>query len=129
MDIEIRGLAELQEKLGRIATSSFLVSPMQGAVTLLQDEMKRYPPQPARSTYRRTGTLGRRWTTKVTQTGGELQGRVGNNTEYGPWVQSEQFQARTHRGRWQTDERVLRDNEGRITEMFQKAVEAMLRAK
>lgn len=56
---------------------------------------------------RRTKTLGRRWTQRLSQGGGVLRGEIGNNTEYGPWVQSKEWQAGFHRGRWTTDQDVL----------------------
>ena len=45
-----------------------LVPPMHESVLVVQSDMSRYPPQPARSTYRRTGSYGRKWTTEVFET-------------------------------------------------------------
>jgi hypothetical protein len=129
--IEIRGLDALQRKLNSIAGASLaqvLRPPMQRAVLLLQSDMADYPPQRSGSSYRRTGTLGRTWTTKVENIPGGVQGKVGNVTEYAPLVQSEQFQSAVHRGRWtNTDEQVLRRRLAQIERMFQVAVDAALR--
>lgn len=80
---------------------------------LLMNQMADYPPQPAGSTYIRTGTLGRRWTVKVMRVPGMVTTEVGNSTLYAPWVQSHQFQARSNR-HWQTDKQVIERNEGNI---------------
>jgi hypothetical protein len=78
------------------------------------------------SSYRRTGTLGRRWTKKVTTSAEGILGVVGNNTVYAPWVQSSRFQAWMHRGRWQTDEQVMERNRGRIVGFFEAAVRRVI---
>jgi hypothetical protein len=57
--------------------------------------------------YRRTGTLGRRWTTRRIRTTTMVGAEIGNNTEYGRWVQDDQYQVRFHRGRWVTDVQAL----------------------
>ena len=127
MNIEIRGLDELIERFGQVATNEVLRRPMQRAMYRIQRDMADYPPQKRNTGYRRTGTLGRRWTTDVRSDHGGLTGRVGNNTEYGPWVQSERFQAWMHRDYWQTDEEVLEYNEDRIVDDFERAVVDALR--
>jgi hypothetical protein len=43
-------------------------------------------------------------------------------TEYAPLVQSEALQARVHKGRWQTDEQVLRQELGNIQRFFETAI-------
>lgn len=125
--IEIRGVDELQRKLGKAAAVDVLRPPMQSSVMLLQRDMAEYPPQKSGSSYVRTGTLGRRWTTRVSRTSGGMQGKVGNNTRYGPFVQSREFQAGVHRGRWQTDESVVQRNIKRIQALFTAAIDKALR--
>jgi len=127
MNIEIRGIDELYKKLGNAAATSTLEKPMHRSVLLIQRDMAKYPPKPSSSLYRRTGTLGRRWTTKVTRSNNGVVGKVGNNTSYGPWVQSDRFQAWMHRGRWQTDKQVLMNDLQKITGFFKQAVDAALR--
>ena len=44
--------------------------------------------------YKRTGTLKKRWTTRIRRISTHsVLGVVGNNTSYAPWVQSREFQA------------------------------------
>lgn len=73
-------------------------------------ELAEYPDAPPNSSYRRTGTLGRLWTTARPEwqaSGSGFEGKLGNATPYGPYVQGER-QALVHRGRWKTV-RVIED--------------------
>ena len=66
--------------------------------------LARYPSPPPGSRYRRTGTLGRTWTSATPQWQASSSGfsaRLGNSTPYAPYVQGES-QARVHVGRWGT---------------------------
>jgi hypothetical protein len=125
--IEIQGIDALFRKLGNVTAISTLRPPMQRSVYRLQAGMAKYPAQRAGSSYRRTGTLGRRWTSVVTESVNGLVGTVGNNTSYGPWVQSEMFQAAVHRGRWQTDQDVATKETPAIIADFEQAIGAALR--
>lgn len=100
--------------------------PVTESVILIEGRMKEYPPQRSGANYRRTGTLGRRWTHEVSESGDGITGRVGNNTVYGPYVESAQFQARVHQGVWQTDERVITEEQNTIVGFFERAVEDAL---
>lgn len=126
-EIEIRGVNDLLRKLNRVQAIEVLEPPMQRAVLRVQADMQDYPPAPAGSLYRRTGTLGRRWTTAMVREAGGLVGKIGNNTEYGPWVQSARFQTRGHRATgWPTDEAVLERNREAIVQDFEQAIQAAL---
>lgn len=126
-EITITGIDALVRKLNSMErVNDVLSAPMQRAVLRLQRDMADYPPQRPGSSYVRTGTLGRRWTTKVERQSDGLTGRVGNNTVYGPFVQSSRFQAAVHRGRWQTDEQILERNQQRIVDDFQQAIQRAL---
>ena len=125
--ITIKGVDELSAKLDKAARNDVLLPPMHRAVMRIQRVMATYPPQRMGSRYIRTGTLGRKWTTKVTTSKGGVRGKVGNNTPYGPVVQSSQFQASIHRGRWQTDENVVRINSAAIIADFERAISAALK--
>ena len=128
MSIEIKGVAELIAKLGRMAATQVLEPPMQRAVYRLQARMQEYPQAPATSRYIRTGTLGRRWTTRITKSSNGITGTVGNNTAYGPLVQSERFQTRTHkRTGWTTDARAVKDNQQAIVADFEQTIQRALR--
>lgn len=123
MTITITGLDEAERRLGRIDDVLDVIEPaMQRSVIKLQEAMADYPPQRPNSSYRRTGTLGRRWTTAVDRLPRSLRGTVGNNTIYGPFVQSARFQSAVHRGRWQTDEQVIEEEKPGIVRDFEKAI-------
>lgn len=128
MNITVKGLDTLVRKLDGIAQmQSTLEPPMQRAVLRLQRDMADYPPARPGSSYVRTGTLGRRWTTKVDRLANGVRGRVGNNTKYAPFVQSKQFQRPLFKGRWQTDEQVLQRNLPAIEKDFNDAVEKAIK--
>lgn len=128
MSIQIKGVAEAIAKLGKMAAMAVLEPPMQRAVYRLQAAMQDYPSAPRSSRYIRTGTLGRRWTTRITKSGNGITGTVGNNTAYGPLVQSERFQTRTHRRTgWTTDEQAVKDNERAIVADFEQTIQKALR--
>lgn len=127
MSVTIKGVDELVRKLGQAAAIPVLRPPMNRSVLKLQRDMADYPPQRPGSSYVRTGTLGRTWTTRVTKLFGGLEGRAGNVTRYAPDVQSKRFQARVHQGRWQTDEQVLNKNMKSILDDFEKAIQEAIR--
>lgn len=57
-----------------------------------------------------------------------IDARVGNNTAYAPYVGSAKFQADVHKGRWSTDEQVIRNLKTTITADFMVAVASGLEA-
>lgn len=126
MEIEIVGLEELLRLFERVQSNTFLRAPMISSLVLLRGQLAHYPAAPADSSYRRTGTLGRSWTHSIAELADGLQGEVGTNVRYAPYVQSQQRQARTHQGRWPTDEQVIQQNEARIREIFADAVQQAL---
>lgn len=124
--ITIEGADKIAAKLDRLNIGQILRTPMYRAVLRIQADMQKYPPQRAGARYRRTGTLGRRWTTNVVSAARRVEGSVGNNTVYGPFVQSSQFQARVHRGLWQTDAQVMERNIDVIVSEFSAAIRSAL---
>ena len=141
MSIDIEGLEAVFKKLGKFETLRIMEEPMERSVRKIEYEVKEYPPPPAPGEWaakthpaqkraffallraglikgKRTGTLGRRWTVKIDRTADSLEGRVGNNTSYGPFVQS-RFQARFHRGRWKTDQQVVDQLRSEIVKDFE----------
>jgi hypothetical protein len=120
MSVRWEGLDAVNIKLGKLIK---LVKnprrPMTQATAHLQNKMAKYPPKVG-GWYRRTGTLGRRWTTRI-ENGGQ-RGVVGNNTEYAPFVQSEARQRPAFKGRWQTESQVA-DAEGKtVADFFRQAI-------
>ena len=128
IEIQISGVESLLAKLTSAQGNSKLRAPMDKSVKLLEQRMKKYPPQRAGSHYVRTRRLGPSWTTEIAENANGLVGKVGNNTEYGPFVQSQQFQARIHRGRWQTDAQVMESERPTIERYFQEAIDKALNA-
>jgi hypothetical protein len=124
--ITITGIDDALKRLDHASGNEALRRAMERSVERLRNRMADYPPQRTGSSYRRTGTLGRRWTTRVEALATGARGRVGNNTRYGPFVQSSAFQATVHRGRWQTDRQVLEEETGTIEGYFREEVQRSL---
>jgi len=128
LEIKIDGIKELNAKLGKVQGTKVLRAPMHRSVFRLRDRLAQYPAKRPNNSYVRTGTLGKRWVSKILEIVDGLQGRVGNNTEYAPLVQSKRFQARVHRGLWiNTDEFVLTTERQNIINDFRRAIREALR--
>jgi len=125
--IQIKGIDALIQKLGKVEGTKHLRPPMQRSVYRLQARMAQYPAQRTNSSYRRTGTLGRKWTSKIEQGNGIIRGKVGNNASYAPLVQSYQFQARIHRGLWQTDRYIVDTEYRTIVRDFEDTIKNTLK--
>lgn len=141
--ITIQGLDELQRILGDVASAQTLRRPMLRSVMRVQSHIGDYgrslgPPVPTyvrgRGPTNAAGTvtrltsqrLGTRWTTEVTVNGGTVTGTLGNVVSYGPYVHDAQYQAGFHRARGAlTDVQVLHDEEGWITQEFERTVQAV----
>lgn len=123
IDIDTHGL---ERQLAGFSLLAVFSPAMKKSVLILEADLKKYPAQRSGSNYRRTGTLGRRWTTEVNATSNDLTGIVGNNTPYGPFVQSEAFQASIHKGRWLTDERSVINRDSDIVKLFENAASDFL---
>jgi hypothetical protein len=115
-ELERRGLRILDVLEGSLDRGGFRI----------EAAMKVYPPPPSGSSYRRTGTLGRRWTTKPIRKADEVGREVGNNTIYAPRVQSDELQASVHRGRWQTDAQVLQQESPRLLRDVEEVLEQLM---
>lgn len=132
----IRGLSELQAKLGQAQARmpKFLQDTTLKAVLYVHAHMPAYPPAPAGSTYRRTGTLGRTVTslmgtepTALSRVEGSLFGKVtgivGTRLSYAPWVIDEDRQTRSHKANgWWTLQKVVRDLRKGIRGVYEKAL-------
>jgi hypothetical protein len=127
MSISISGLEHLYKKLGTVSSAKILEPPMWRAVYRLQRPLQVYPPKPAHSTYKRTGTYGKRWLAKVKVAANGVVGTVGTNVPYAPLVGSRMFQTTTHRSTgWITDSEAVQQNEDAIVADFQHAVDRAL---
>jgi len=123
-DMSIDGLDQLYEILGLLKGLEYLTPPMRQTMYLLQERISKYPP--VKPTSRRDGTLGREWTTEVKLLLDNLEGKVGTNIDYAPWVQSKKFQAWMHKGWWQTDEDVMRASVADIEHLFNTHIANLL---
>ena len=139
---KIEGVDAIIRKLGRVEGVKHLRQPMQRSVYRLQGRMAQYPAQRPGSRYVRgqgmanaqgivthktSENLGKKWTSKIEQGSGSITGKVGNNASYAPLVQSYQFQARIHRGLWQTDRYVVDTEYRTIVRDFENAISEALR--
>ena len=139
---KIEGVDAIIRKLGRVEGVKHLRQPMQRSVYRLQGRMAQYPAQRPGSryvrgqgmanaqgvvTHRTSENLGKKWTSKIEQGSGSITGKVGNNASYAPPVQSYRFQARIHRGLWQTDRYVVDTEYRTIVRDFENAISEALR--
>lgn len=99
---------------------------MDKSVKLVQRRQQAYPPAPPSSSYRRTGTLGRRWSTQVRPIIGSVRGEGYNPTPYYPYVQGED-QAQVHAGRWTATKEQLKKSENEIVEFHKAGLEDAIR--
>lgn len=125
IETDAGAVAEELERRG-LRILDVLAGPLDRGAFRVEAGMKVYPAPPSGSTYRRTGTLGRRWTTRPIRTTTEVGREIGNNTEYAPRVQSDELQATVHRGRWQTDAQVLRREAPQIVRDVDATLEELL---
>lgn len=136
MTIEINGMKELQAKLDSMrrelaaeSKNTSIQAAMKRSLYVLIGEMANYPALQSNS-YRRTGTLGRSWTSsaKVESDGETVEGRIGTNVEYAPLVQSSRLQTAVHRRHgWMTDARAIAKNRRFIESQFNGAVRLVVR--
>lgn len=125
MSVTIRGLQEFLAKLKRLQGSQFSVAmrdATQEAVLYVYSTVPTYPPPPAGSSYRRTGTLGRSITTEVKAIGTRQVGSIGTNVVYAPYVIDKERQAGMHVGRWWTLQDVVLKARDKVIDIYIKAV-------
>lgn len=135
IDLTLTGIPENQEILDELGGIEFLSEPMEESLSLLHDGMAQYPVQ--RPTwYRRTGHLGRTWTSRINTSSNNITGVLGNNARdkkgrtYGPYVQADRSgpapnQALIHQNWWQTDKQVMDDNESEIRQRFDRRLQSV----
>jgi len=131
-DFEIEGLAEAVDSFlqGNERVGKALLRATLASTKIIRKAMATYPDARPESTYRRTGTLGRRWHAEAKMTSDDVLGLVGNTVPYAPYVQSYEKQASMHWGTWQTDKQVVNETAEQITEIFAEEISrAMLTQK
>jgi hypothetical protein len=129
MDIVIKGLEQLSNKMGRIAREmdSEIRKATDKAMKYAWSQVPPYPAKPPNSTYTRTERLGKSMYTEVRPFGQETVGVIGNNTEYAPYVIDENRQSAAHRGRWWTLQGVVEKAWPGMVEMFRESIRRLLR--
>lgn len=122
--IDERAVAAVVRKLDKLADlDKSLEGPMRDALDLVYTAISPYPPPPPQSTYRRTNTLGRRWTKETRSIPNGFEGRVYNDTEYARWVQGGQSQTAVHkRTGWKTDDSVAQDKAREVQAIVDQAI-------
>jgi len=124
VDLEIKGLAEVLDKFlqGNTRVGKALLRATLASTKIIRRAMAKYPDPRPESTYRRTGTLGRRWHSEAKMTSDDVLGLVGNTAPYAPYVQSYDKQAAMHWGTWQTDKQVVNETRDAINEIFAEEI-------
>lgn len=146
--LEIRGIDELERKLGLVEAALRLGPILRAAASSIKNEVARYPPSSIANSptqrrwyergfgprwMRRDGsvggsrtseTLARRWTTRVSAN----EARVGNNASYAPFVQGRDQQAAFHARRgWKTLEDVGEKEAQRVIRKIETAIARAMR--
>lgn len=116
---------EAKRILATLQSGKFLQRAMQDVARQAKANIKKYPAQRPGTSYRRTQTLGRRWTYRVTMTLYSATAVLGNNTPYAPYVQSEEEQAEVHQGwGWTTDADEIEASKEYAPAIINDAIEA-----
>lgn len=144
--IEIEIPKATMDEMKRLQDGSRLEIPIQKSLYFLANRMAVYPPKrpqrmqfrtpkqrrgffaklrsgAIRVPYRRTGTLGRLWTSakpKINIQKKFFNGEIGNATPYGQFVQDENFQSMYHLGNWQTDIQVMQHSTNDVVRFFEQ---------
>lgn len=119
--LEVRGLDELIRRFGnRRNVQEPIAKALDKSVKLIQRGVTTYPPKPPYSLYRRRGTLGRSFTTRVDRS--RLEGRVGTRLAYAPYVIGDGTQAAWMR-HWKTIGDAATEVLPRIEGFFVKAAD------
>lgn len=135
--LELKGFDELKDDIRRLPAAAYIAGKiaMEQALLYLHGQIPSYPPPPSPGTfqfatarqrrwffanlaegkiespYRRSGDLGRSFSTQIDAGEDGLTGSLGTNKEYAPWVVGPDhpgesiggetmYQARVHEGRW-----------------------------
>ena len=106
--VRLDGLDDVLKRLDNAKIRRAAKDGMQQGVLYVHSTVPAYPAPPPLSTYRRTGTLGRGITTDVRDEGDAIQGVIGTNTPYAPYVIDEDEQTSVHAGRWWVLQDVVR---------------------
>jgi hypothetical protein len=153
--IDQAALARIERKLNTMLEFSKRARvPMEKSTALIQDELQDYPKKDPNAFskmatdkqrrayfakmsdaqkksgnwgYRRTKTLGRSWTTKITNVFGGIRGEVGTNNPYAKWVQQFSSQQPFHRASgWVHEVQVIRRKKNDIHRIWARWIKREL---
>jgi hypothetical protein len=133
--IEITGLTEAIAACQRApeVIARELQPAVEASLLSLLPDLADYPSPPAGSTYRRTGTLGRTWTSArpiFSAMSSGFEATIGNSTPYAGFVQGAAedtpHQAWMHKERWKTADSIVEKHKGEIEGRIQAAVDRTL---
>ena len=125
--ITVNNLDRVTRKIDGLARMDYLKGVASAGADVLRADLRKYPPPPPDSTYRRTGTLGKSWTKKVSGGPAGWLAGVGSRLGYAPYVQDEARQAKVHQGRWQTVQSVAKDRRDEVVRFVVRAIGGWLR--
>lgn len=100
---------------------------IEAGADVLINEARTYPPEPAGSTYQRTGDLGDGWQRTTSSAPTMISIDVFNLVEYGPFVQGPQ-QAPIHQGRWRPIDEIGVETTDRIVGLASDGVDGWITA-
>lgn len=136
MKVVITGLDQLKAKIDKMIVNATpeIERATRKALLYMHGQLPPYPAPRPGQTYTRTGTLGRKITTEVrTLSASEVQGLIGTNVKYAPWVISNAAigkvgpQAWMHKGRWWTLQEEVAKQRSKMIEIYKDAVHRMVR--
>lgn len=116
--IKIEGIEEIKARFGKVPKA--VGAAIRAVATEIKGWISPYPDARPESRYRRTMGLFHRWSVKSV---GDMGAEVGNNTSYGPYVQSAERQASMHQGIWLTDADAVEEWGPKVTERVRDAIE------
>ncbi len=144
-NIEVKGLAELQRKVGEVAAAQWLQGTLVASAQDLMNWTAPYPPAPSYGGrnrwyergygpkwrlksgvvhgYNTSQTMGRRWEVKSF---GGLRAEIRNRATYSPYVHDREHQAKVHTARgWKTVQAMFEQHRGEIVQKLVNAVRAL----
>lgn len=143
-EVEVRGLKELEQQFVKypLEYNKVMIKTTVGSMLVLQQNVPPYPPKPAGSKYRRTGTLGRSLGVsmgggragkpsvfKVRQIGGtrmNIIGRMGTNLRYaGDVIGDRSQQKHPFSAYWWRLEQVIGPSFNKINRLFNIATDEL----
>ena len=136
-EIEVKGLQELINKVGRITPEiqRAMDKTMEASLNTLHENVPSYPRKPEASSYIRTGTLGKSigmnnakpTVYSIKGSGAKIEGRFGTDLSYAKYVIDPDRQAYMHRGRWWTTENIVKASKSKILRLWDKMIQIVKR--